>query len=75
MRTMALSLGSGTPQVPYPLSLNVKLFASPSGRRESWMKYHVRGLRRKENNEGLSGTLSIVIDRLVCPFCPPFRGS
>ena len=42
MRRMALSLGSGTSQVPYPLSLNVKLFASPGGRRESWLKYHVR---------------------------------
>ena len=42
--------------------------------RESWLKYHVRGFRSKKNNERLRGTFSIVIDRLVCPFCPPFRG-
>ena len=75
MRTMELSLGSGTPQAPCPLSLNVKLFASPGGRRERWLKYHVLGFRSKKNNERLRGTFSIVIDRLVCPFCPPFRGS
>ena len=76
MRTMELSLGSGTPQVPHPLSLNVKLFASPGGRRERagwsimcWV------FRSKKNNERLRGTFSIVIDRLVCPFYPPFGGS
>ena len=43
--------------------------------RESWLKYHVLGFRSKKNNERLRGTFSIVIDRLVCPFYPPFGGS
>ena len=43
--------------------------------RESWLKYHVLGFRSKKNNERLRGTFSIVIDRLLCPFCPPFGGS
>lgn len=43
--------------------------------RESWLKYHVLGFWSKKNNERLRGTFSIVIDWLLCPFCPPFRGS
>ena len=49
--------------------------ASPGGRRERLVKYQLLGFTSKKNNERLCGTFSIVIDRLLCPFCPPFRGS
>ena len=50
--------------------------ASPGGRREQWVKsISCWVLQAKKNNERLCGTFSIVIDRLLCPFCPPFRGS
>ena len=43
--------------------------------RESWLKYHVLGFRSKKNNERLRGIFGIVIDWLLCLFCPPFRES